>query len=145
MKGSMVRIMFLLLPAIVVAAGIVGCAQIRELTYPKDFTYLEDKEVESLMHRMGESIGTLDRLVATASPEDDDRQREIIAELTKLEAIATRLSGDHTQTNQFVINDHIGGFLSDIGTAKMFASAKPPKYYKISYVTNGCNTCHNFR
>lgn len=127
------------------ALSIISCAQIRELTYPEDFTYLEKKEVDSLMKRMGESIGKLDQLVAEAEPSDTSQQQKIITELDILEVYATRLSGGHTQTNQFVIGDHIEGFISDIGTAKMFARMSPPKYYKVDNVTNGCAGCHQFR
>jgi hypothetical protein len=132
------------LPAIIVTASIYGCSTIRELTYPQGFTYIEDKEVESLMQRMGQSIGKLDRLVAEAeaAPSDTDKQEMIITELTSLETIATRLSGGHTQTNQFHISDRIGNFINNIGTAKMFAKLDPPRYDKIEYVTSDCSECH---
>lgn len=130
---------------LLVALSIIGCAQIRELTYPEGFTYLEKKEVESLMQRMGESMGILNQLVAEAAPSDTSQQQKIIDELNRLEGFAIRLSGDHTQTNQFVISDHIEGFISDIGTAKMFAGLDPPKYYKVADVTNACANCHHFR
>ena len=128
--------------AIIVASSIYGCSVIRELTYPQGFTYIEDKEVESLMQKMGESIGKLDQLVAEASPSDTDKQEMIIAELTKLETIATRLSGGHTQTNQFHISDRIGNFINNIGTAKTFAKLDPPRYDRIKYVTSDCSECH---
>jgi hypothetical protein len=132
------------LPAIIVTASIYGCGTIRELTYPQGFTYIEDKEVESLMQRMGQSIGKLDRLVAEAeaSPSDTDKQEMIITELTSLETIATRLSGGHTQTNQFHISDRIGNFINNIGTAKTFAKLDPPRYDRIKYVTSDCSECH---
>jgi cytochrome c556 len=128
--------------AIIVASSIYGCSVIRELTYPQGFTYIEDKEVESLMQKMGESIGKLDQLVAEASPSDTDKQEMIITELTKLETIATRLSGGHTQTNQFHISDRIGNFINNIGTAKTFAKLDPPRYDRIKYVTSDCSECH---
>jgi len=127
------------------ALSVIGCAQIRELTYPEGFTYLEKKEVETLMQRMGESMGMLNQLVAEAAPSDASQQQKIVDELNRLEGFAIRLSGDHTQTNQFVISDHIEGFISDIGTAKMFARLDPPKYYKVADVTNACANCHHFR
>lgn len=128
--------------AIIVTSSIYGCAQIRELTYPQGFTYIENKEVESLMQMMGESIGKLDQLVAEASPSDIDRQEKIITELNKLETIAIRLSGGHTQTNQFHISDRIGNFINNIGTARMFAKLDPPRYDRIIYVTSDCSECH---
>ena len=145
MIATLRRISSITLLAVIVIASTIGCETIRELTYPKDFTYIEDKEVEALMRRMGQSVGKLDQLVAEAKPSDTEQQQKIIAELNKLEAIATRLSGDHTQTNQFVIGDHIEGFMSDLGNAKMFASMTPPRYDRVNYVTNECAKCHQFR
>lgn len=134
-----------LLPVIVAAAAITGCAQIRELTYPEGFTYLDKKEVESLMQKMGEGMMRLDSLVEDAAVTDTVRQQSIVAELSSIERIAVRLSGGHTQTNQFVISDHIEQFISDVGTARMFANASPPNYNKARDVGNSCKECHQFR
>lgn len=139
------RIFFTVLAAFVVIASIAGCAQIRQLTYPADFTYLEKKEVETLMQKMRTGIGRLDQLVTEASTSDVAQQQNIINELSSLERIATRLSGGHKQTNQIVINDHIEQFISDIGTAKMFASTVPPNYNKTRNISNSCQQCHQFR
>lgn len=145
MKVSFKHVTTITVLAIVVALTIDGCAQIRELTYPEGFTYLEEKEVDALMRRMSQHITRLDQLVAEASSSDASQQQKIIDELNTLEDIAIRLSGGHTQTNQFVISDHIEKFISDIGTAKMFANANPPNYYKIGNVTSGCSSCHKYR
>jgi hypothetical protein len=128
--------------AIIVTTSIYGCGVIRELTYPQGFTYIENKEVERLMQKMEESIAKLDQLVAEASPSDTDKQEMIITELNRLETIATRLSGGHTQTNQFHISDRIGNFINNIGTAKTFAKLDPPRYDRIEYVTSDCSECH---
>ena len=139
------RITSLALLTIVVVTSIVGCDQIRKVTYSGGFTYLDEEEVETLMQKMGESMTRLDQLVAETSPSDDRQQRDVIAELNRLEGFATSLSGGHTQTNQFLIDKHIEGFISDIGTAKMFAGMNPPKYYKVEYVTQSCVECHQLR
>ena len=135
----------IVLLAIIVTASIYGCAQIHELAYPRGFTYIEDKEVERLMQKMSESIGKLDQLVAEASLSDTDKQEKIITELDRLETIATRLSGGHTQTNQSHISGRIGKFINNIGTAKMFAKLDPPRYDRISNVTSDCSECHRQR
>ena len=136
------RLKSITLLVIIVTTSIYGCTVIREMTYPQGFTYIEDKEVEILMHNMSDSIGKLNQLLAEASLSDSDKQEKVITELNKLETIATRLSGDHTQTNQFHISDRIGSFISNIGTAKMFAKLDPPRYDKIEYITSDCSECH---
>ena len=145
MNVSIRRMSSIVLLAIMVAGSIAGCAQIRKLTYPQDFTYLEKKEVETLMQKMGDGIARLDQLVKEASPSDTIQQQNIVAELSSLKSIATRLSGGHTQTNQFVISDHIEQFINDVGTAKMFANKSPPNYSKAGEITNSCKECHQFR
>ncbi len=139
------RVSFNVVLAIVIGASMVGCEQIRKLTYPKDFTYLEQSEVDSLMRQMGDGIVRLNQLIAEAPVSDVSQQQKIIAELNELEKIATRLSGGHTQTNQIVINDHIEQFISDLGTAKMFAKINPPKYFKAEELGHSCQQCHKFR
>jgi hypothetical protein len=126
-------------------ACITGCEQVRKLTYPQDFTYIEDKEVKQLMHKLGLSISRIHELAADEPPAGSEAQQEVIKELTNMETIATRLSGGHKQTNQFVIGEHIEGFIGDLGMAKMYARMDPPRYSKIEKVTNGCAKCHQFR
>ena len=145
MKISLSRTSSSVLVAMLIIASMVACAQIRQLTYPPDFTYLEQSEVESLMRQMGEGITRLDQLIAESSKSDVDQQQNIIAELSSLEKIATRLSGGHTQTNQIVINDHIEQFMADLGTAKMFAKMNPPNYKKAELIGSSCHECHQFR
>ena len=145
MNVSVRHMSSIVLLAIILVTGIAGCAEIRKLTYPEDFVYLEKKEVESLMQNMADGIGRLDKLVTEASESDTEQQQKIIAELSSIERIATRLSGGHKQTNQFHISDHIEKFISEVGTAKMFASISPPKYNKAGEIKNSCQECHQFR
>lgn len=145
MNVSLSRAPGIVLLLIIIATSVVACAQIRKLTYPPDFTYLENQEVEALMQKMNEGIGRLDQLVSEASTSDVAQKNNIINELSSLERIATRLSGGHKQTNQIVINDHIEKFISEVGSAKLLASANPPNYYKAREITNSCQECHQFR
>ena len=150
MNVSLRRAFSIVLLVIMIAASIAGCAQIRKLTYPQDFVYLEKREVEALMRNMGDGVVRLNQLVAEASISDAStsdaaQQKKIVAEISALERIATRLSGGHKQTNQFFISDHIEQFISDLVAAKMFASINPPDYYKAGEITNSCLACHQFR
>lgn len=145
MNITIKQVSSIVLLTIIIAANMVGCAQIRKLTYPKDFTYLEKKEVAALMRNMGNSIARLELLVAETESSDIDQQQKIVAELNLIEKSAIRLSGGNAQTNHIVINDHIESFISDIGTAKMFARMKPPRYYNAGKIAGSCTSCHSFR
>ena len=135
--------LFNILLAVLLVGGVVGCAQIRQLTYPEDFTYLEKRQVESLMQEMGDSVGRLGQLVTKNSSEID--QQQVISSLSELENITSRIIGGHTETNQLFISEHIEKFVSDIGTAKMFVKTNPPNYSKAREITNSCQECHKLR
>ena len=145
MNVSLRHMSFILLLAIVVTATIAGCAEIRKLTYRDNFVYLDKKEVESLMQSMSNDIVQLNLLVANASETDTEQQKKIVAELSSIERTALRLSGGLQRTNQFYIGDHIEEFISDVGTAKMFASSTPPRYDRARDITDSCHECHQFR
>ena len=135
--------LFNILLAVLLVGSIVGCAQIRQLTYPEDFTYLEKRQVESLMQEMGDSVGRLGQLVTKNSSEID--QQQVISSLSELENITSRIIGGHTETNQLFISEHIEKFVSDVGTAKMFVKTNPPNYSKAREITNSCQECHKLR
>lgn len=149
MKSSITRIPSQALRiAIFVAAAttvMTGCEQVRKVTYPADFQYMEEKEVKQIMQKMGESMHKLAVLVDDVPDADKDKQEKVIRELNKLDAYATKLSGGHRQTNQFVIAEHIHGFSGDLVNAKMLASLDPPRYDKTRNIVNSCSKCHEYR
>jgi len=136
---------FSLLAAILIATGISGCAEVRKLTYSRDFTYVENKEVRSLMRKMSKGVERLGQVVEQPTSTDSTKQQKIISEINELENITAKLSAGHTQTNQLFISDHIEQFITDIGTAKMLAKTNPPDFSKIEEIVNNCQQCHKLR
>jgi hypothetical protein len=122
-----------------------ACEQVRKVTYPQDFQYMEDKEVKQIMQQMGENMGKLAQLVDDDSLSGKDKQEKVIDVLNKLDGYATRLSGGHKQTNQFFIAEHIHGFSGDLVNAKMLASLDPPRYDKARNIVDSCSKCHEYR
>lgn len=136
---------FYLLMSVLIVTGITACAQVRKLTYTEDFTYVEDKEVRSLMRQMSKGVERLEQIIDKASTDNNTQQQQIISELSELQSITARLSAGHTQTNQLFIRDHIEQFITDIGSAKMFAKKTPPDYSNITDIVNSCQECHESR
>lgn len=136
---------FSLLAAILIVTGISGCAEVRKLTYSQDFTYVENKEVRSLMRKMSKGVERLGQVVEQTTSTDSSKQQNIISEINELENITAKLSAGHTQTNQLFISDHIEQFITDIGTAKMLAKTNPPDFSKVEEVVNNCQQCHKLR
>lgn len=130
--------------AILIIASIAGCAEVRKLTYSENFTYVEDKQIKSLMRKMAKGVERLGQLVEKSSSAGTSKQQQIISEISELEDITAQLSAGHTQTNQLFISDHIEQFITDIGTAKMFAKTTPPDYSKTEEIVNKCQDCHKW-
>jgi len=126
-------------------AIMAGCAEVRKLTYSEDFTYVENKEVKSLMRKMEKGVNRLGDILSTTSDNDKALQQSIISELGNLENITARLSAGHTQTNQLFISDHIEQFITDLGTARMFVKASPPDYSRVEDIVTNCQECHKSR
>jgi hypothetical protein len=122
-----------------------GCEQVRKVTYPQDFQYMEDKEVKQIMQKMSENMGKLAQLVDDDSLAEKEKQEKIIGVLNKLDGYATKLSGGHKQTNQFFIAEHIQGFSGDLVNAKMLAGLDPPRYGKTRSIVDSCSKCHEYR
>jgi len=142
MKTSLKHQPFIGLAAILIIASIAGCTEVRKLTYSESFIYIENKEVKNLMRQMSMGVNRLGQIVAKTTTTDTAQQQKITSELSKLENIATKLSVSHTQTNQLFISDHIEQFLTDIGTAKMFAKMNPPEYSEVEEIVSHCQACH---
>jgi len=128
----------------ILLVGIVGCSQIRQLTYPDDFTYLENKQVKALMSEMNDSVQQLGQQVSKTPPAEIDSQ-QVLNSLSEIESITSKIIGGHSQTNQLFISEHIEQFVSDVGTAKMYVKSSPPNYSKARDITNSCNDCHKSR
>ncbi len=134
-----------------------GCAKIRLLTYPAEFTYLDENTTKGVMHDMAISLSTLDQLVQQAADDADaDRyQPLILAQLQNIETLATSVSShspakslegdDRPMTNHLLIDEHIDDFIGQIMKAKLQTEAEPPNYYGAGQLTGSCNACHRMR
>ena len=98
-----------------------------------------------MMRQMSRGVERLGEITGKATTTNTAQQQQIISEISELQSIAAKLSTGHTQTNQLFINDHIEQFITDIGTAKMFAKSNPPDYSTIGDIVNNCQECHKLR
>jgi len=137
---------------IIAAASIVmvlfafpGCSWIRKVTYPPSFTYLEKSEITSSMMQMADSIGRIDSiLISTETPSGKQRER-IIADLKKIDSIATALGAGTQRTNHLLIDEHIDEFRLAVMRAKQDVSNNPPRYYHVGGLIGNCMSCHVLR
>jgi len=134
----------LLLIALLCAAVVFGCAQIRKVTYPKDFVYLERKELRSKMALLNFYIRQLDAVPPYYSIDSADEQQRILNLLNNIKDLTAELGGGR-MTNHLVIDDHIDEFKSDVDIAIRGASTNPPNYFALGRLVGSCTGCHKYR
>ncbi len=134
----------LVLIALLCAGVVFGCAQIRKVTYPRDFVYLEQKQLRSKMALLSLHMRRLDEILLDDSTVSSDQQRRVVDLLNKINAVTAELGGGVT-TNHLVIDEHIDQFKMDVNNAIRNARADPPNYFALGRLTGSCVGCHKYR
>jgi hypothetical protein len=134
-----------------------GCAKIRLLTYPPEFTYLDSNTTKGVMHEMAFSLAALDNLVQQAAKDSNSARYQplILSQLQNIESLATSISSGSAEkgleadagrmTNHLLIDEHIDDFIAQIMRAERLTEAEPPNYYGAGQLTGNCNACHRLR
>lgn len=139
------RTIQLLVLTLLCAGLLFGCAQIRKVTYPKDFVYLEQSELSSKMALMSFYMRQIDEILLDDSVVSSEQQRKIVSIVSKIDANANSLGADGAQTNHLVIDDHMDQFKTDVTVALRDASASPPNYFALGRLSGSCLACHQYR
>ena len=124
---------------------IAACAQIRKVTYPRDFVYLEGKKVTGQMALFSLYLREIDDILLDDSIRSSEQQQQIIAILSKLEAGANELGAGPVKTSHLLIDDNIDRFRADVGEAMRGVSADPPNYFALGQLSGSCLACHRYR
>ena len=134
----------LVLMALLCVAVVFGCAQIRKVTYPDDYVYLEHKQLRSKMALLSFYMRQLDEVLQDYSIVGDDEQQRILYLLNKVNDLTAEFGGGVT-TNHLAIDDHIEQFKLNVNTAIHDASANPPNYFALGKLAGSCTSCHKYR
>ncbi len=130
--------------ALLCAVVVFGCAQIRKVTYPDDYVYLDRKELRSKMALLSLYMRNLDEILLDDSTVSSEQQQRILESLNKIKALTADLGGGVT-TNHLVIDEHIDQFKSDVDIAIHNARANPPNYFALGRLSGSCTGCHRYR
>jgi len=135
-----------LVAAVILSTTIVyGCAQIRKVTYPPEFIYLDQKDVTNKMVLMSIYIRQLNQILSRKDSIDSKDQARIIELLSSINSTADSLGAGSIDTNHLVIDNHIDQFKYDVNTAISAAMADPPNYFVAGQLSGSCVACHQFR
>lgn len=125
----------------VVAIG-VSCAtpnQVRELTYPKELSYLARADIHAAMKALATHAVALDGLlrVPGAEPVNADV-------LTHLDAIAAAVSGldKPGRATHPLLDRNLDAFRRDVTAARNDAAQVPPRYFLAGAIAGSCRYCH---
>ena len=135
----------LLLVVLLSATVVYGCAQIRKLTYPSEFVYLEQKEINSEMLLLSLYIRQLGEILASKNRISSEDQVRILEILSLINTTTDSLGAGSIDTNHLVIDDHIDQFKSNVIAAISAAKVKPPNYFVAGQISGSCVACHQFR
>jgi len=134
----------LVLIALLCVTVVFGCAQIRKVTYPADYVYLDQKQLRSKMALLSLYLRQLDEVMLDNSIVSGDQQQRILDLLNKVNDLTAELGGGVT-TNHLVIDEHIDQFKVDVNSAIRDARADPPNYFALGRLSGSCAGCHQYR
>ncbi len=123
--------------------ALAACGQnarvLRLATYPPDFRYISDAEIESVMWRLAGRVHQLERLVATAEPD----LPAISNVLERIEHEAGQLEADGASSNHPYLDSRLQEFLGHVRHARMGLRRDPPEITTADEVWRACSGCHD--
>ncbi len=140
--GSLAGLLFV---GLIATVAMTGCSELRKLTYPKDFVYVEKKDLDNAMLKMYDALDRLNTLLGDAAKPDPQRQKEVVAQLQELKRLASSIRGNGEVTNHMLLDEHMDEFLNAIEDARLFASDQSPNYYYAGRLAGNCTGCHRYR
>ncbi|MFT7556732.1 MAG: hypothetical protein ACI9LO_003062 [Planctomycetota bacterium] len=136
---------FLIMVVLLTTFVLQSCAQIRKVTYPPDFVYLEHKKVTSQMALLGLYTRRLDEIIKPNVYVTQEQHQKVLEILSQINQVTDVLGAGSPNTNHLVIDDHIDQFKDGVTTAIIMAEAEPPNYFAAGQLSGSCVACHKFR
>ena len=124
---------------------VYGCAQIRKVTYPPEFIYLEQKDINNKMVLMSIYIRQMNQILSRKDNTNSEDQTRIVKLLSAINSTTDSMGAGSPDTNHLVIDGHIDQFKSDVIAAISAAKANPPNYFAAGQLSGSCVACHQFR
>jgi hypothetical protein len=137
---------FQLLAIALLCSGLLfSCAQIRKVTYPDDYVYLEQKTITSKMALLSFYMRKIDETLLESYIISSEQQARIENILVSMSETVDSLGTGNVQTSHLVIDDHIDQFQSAVNLALNNVRADPPNYFALGQLSGSCAACHQYR
>jgi len=132
--------------ALLAVAGVWGCAgasrAVRKVTYPPDFRYIPNDQVDSAMWQMAAAVRELDSTLRDEALPEPDKQQRVLSVLDRMQVTSDRLDSGARDTNHPLLDHKVPRLSADIQAARIAASASPPRYALAGSVSGACIYCH---
>jgi hypothetical protein len=133
-----------LLAALVTLCACAGLArEVREYTYPRDFEYLGEGEIHSVMGQLAVNVRALDALLAEGAPPSGAQRERVVELLRAMEQVARALGSDEVRSNHAKLDLGSDAFRERLAAARRAAQRDPPDYYLAGSVSGACRYCHH--
>jgi len=131
-----------IVPVIILLAA---CTQIRQVTYPPDFVYLDQSLIKTAMLRLSLAIRRIDEILIQGEPQSAAKQLEVRQLLQTVDEVTDSLGPGNLTTNHLIIDTHIDDFKREIRNAIRTANSSPPSFYAAGRLSANCVGCHRYR
>jgi|SRR6185436_11753240 len=124
-------------------ALILCCAhEIRQVTYPPDFSYLNSGDITSAMHALAYHSKEIDKSIGDKKGSEAARQKYVIEQLKEMEKVASTLGNTTRGSSHWMISDNLDQFRFSLQRAQAGATHNPPNYFWAGQITGSCMSCH---
>ncbi len=130
---------------LLVSVLITGCAQVRKLTYPPDFVYLDHSLVQTSMLRLSLAIRGVDEIMVQGEPLSQTSQNRVKDLLSTIDEVTDLLGSGARITNHLLIDERIDEFKREVRNAIRAANSTPPGFYAAGRLSANCIGCHRYR
>ena len=124
---------------------VTGCAQVRKLTYPRDFVYLDHSLVQTSMLRLSLAIRGVDEIMMRGEPLSQANQQRVKKLLSAIDEVTDSLGPGNRITNHLLIDERIDEFKREVRKAIRTANSTPPDFYAAGRLSANCVGCHRYR
>lgn len=112
---------------------------LRQATYPPEFRYISDDEIESVMWRLAGRVHELEQRSDSAEPDVP----ALSALLDQVEAEARRLDARGGGSNHPYLQSKLQEFLKVVERAKLDLQRNPARIATVEDVWRACSGCHS--
>ena len=117
--------------------------ELRKATYPPDFSYISQEQLQTTMWQLARDSKELDRVAAKPDPLSEADRKNLLALLGSMELEVDRIGKDGKRTNHPLLDDKRDQFRADLQAARRGVEGEPPNYTLARTVSTACTRCHH--